>query len=116
MCTWQMFLSWFPFVQWAPKYSLEILGCDIIAGITLALTVIPQGIGYAPLAGLPLQVCIFKFLNLDRFFCIFHYNVVFFWRAWKHQYALPQPWLLEFRQKEMMRFVIRYYLILNFLV
>ena len=63
MCTWQMFLSWFPFVQWAPKYSLEILGCDIIAGLTLALTVIPQGIGYAPLAGLPLQVCIFEFLN-----------------------------------------------------
>ena len=56
MCTWQMCLSWFPFIQWAPKYSLEFLGCDIIAGITLALTAIPQGIGYAPLAGLPLQV------------------------------------------------------------
>ena len=32
------------------------MGCDVIAGLTLALTVIPQGIGYAPLAGLPLQV------------------------------------------------------------
>ena len=52
----QAFLSWFPIVQWVPNYNLQSLGCDVIAGLTLALTVIPQGIGYAPLAGLPLQV------------------------------------------------------------
>ena len=27
----------------------------LVLGLTTALTVIPQGIGYAPLAGLPLQ-------------------------------------------------------------
>jgi hypothetical protein len=42
--------------QWASEYNLEKLTGDLIAGITTALTVIPQGIGYAPLAGLPLQV------------------------------------------------------------
>lgn len=71
MCTWQMCLSWFPFIQWAPKYSLEFLGCDIIAGITLALTVIPQGIGYAPLAGLPLQYGLYGSIVPGFVYCIF---------------------------------------------
>jgi MFS superfamily sulfate permease-like transporter len=42
--------------QWALEYNLDKLTGDLIAGVTTALTVIPQGIGYAPLAGLPLQV------------------------------------------------------------
>ena len=44
-----------PFLSWILTYSLEMLVCDLIAGLTTALTVIPQGICYAPLAGLPLQ-------------------------------------------------------------
>ena len=40
----------------AGGYNLDKLAGDCIAGLTTALTVIPQGIGYAPLAGLPLQV------------------------------------------------------------
>jgi len=33
----------------------DILG-DVVAGLTVVLTVIPQGIGYMSLAGLDLQV------------------------------------------------------------
>ena len=47
----------FPFLGFlAGGYDLDKLTGDCIAGLTTALTVIPQGIGYAPLAGLPLQV------------------------------------------------------------
>ena len=49
-------LARFPCVEWALNYDLDSFFGDVIAGLTTALTVIPQGIGYAPLAGLPLQV------------------------------------------------------------
>ena len=45
-----------PAIDWARNYSWASFTGDCIAGLTTALTVIPQGIGYAPLAGLPLQV------------------------------------------------------------
>ncbi len=48
--------NWIPILEWLPRYDLQCLSGDLIAGLTCALTVIPQGIGYAPLAGLPLQV------------------------------------------------------------
>jgi MFS superfamily sulfate permease-like transporter len=36
--------------------SVTDLQCDFIAGLTVAMTVIPQGLAYATLAGLPPQV------------------------------------------------------------
>ena len=45
-----------PIVSWLPKYQLKTLKCDFIAGLTVGLTVIPQGMAYAALAGLELQV------------------------------------------------------------
>jgi len=47
--------SYFPVLDWAPKYGLSDLQGDAIAGITVALTVIPQGLAYAGVAGLPPQ-------------------------------------------------------------
>lgn len=45
-----------PILAWLPKYTFSYLASDLIAGITVGLTVIPQGIAYAGVAGLPPQV------------------------------------------------------------
>ncbi|CAB3238020.1 unnamed protein product [Arctia plantaginis] len=44
-----------PILEWLPKYSLSNGLSDVIAGITVGLTVIPQAIAYAGVAGLPPQ-------------------------------------------------------------
>jgi len=43
----------FPILEWAPKYSLNLLKSDVLSGITIASLAIPQGISYAKLANLP---------------------------------------------------------------
>lgn len=45
-----------PITKWLPDYNSEKLICDMIAGITVGLTVMPQGLAYATLAGLEPQV------------------------------------------------------------
>lgn len=42
-----------PILGWLPNYSFDFLIQDVIAGITVGLTAIPQGIAYAVIAGLP---------------------------------------------------------------
>ncbi|KAL9891758.1 sodium-independent sulfate anion transporter isoform 1-T1 [Glossina fuscipes fuscipes] len=44
-----------PIFQWLPKYSRRDAIGDLIAGITVGLTVIPQGLAYSNVAGLPTQ-------------------------------------------------------------
>lgn len=44
-----------PIVSWLPKYNTEDLVADIIAGVTVGLTVMPQALAYAALAGLEPQ-------------------------------------------------------------
>ncbi len=46
------FARFFPFLNWFP-FRLSILKADLIAGITVALVLIPQAMAYAQLAGLP---------------------------------------------------------------
>jgi len=44
----------FPFLQWSKDLkNPEVVGADLIAGITVALVLIPQSMAYAQLAGLP---------------------------------------------------------------
>ncbi|MCK5662268.1 MAG: hypothetical protein KAI17_02230, partial [Thiotrichaceae bacterium] len=43
----------FPFLLWFDSYNKEKLSADIIAGITVAMVLIPQSMAYAQLAGLP---------------------------------------------------------------
>lgn len=48
-----------PITGWLPNYNSEKFFNDAIAGITVGLTVMPQGLAYATLAGLEPQVNIF---------------------------------------------------------
>ena len=50
-----------PILDWLPKYNVQTGVSDLIAGITVGLTIIPQGIAYALVANLPPQVIIFIF-------------------------------------------------------
>lgn len=42
-------------LNWITSYNREDVISDFIAGVTLGLTIIPQSIAYAALAGLPSQ-------------------------------------------------------------
>ena len=43
----------FPFLAWLPGYSGMLLKHDLMAGLTVAVVLIPQSMAYAMLAGLP---------------------------------------------------------------
>lgn len=43
----------FPIVQWLPNYKKEYIGGDLSAGLTVGIMLIPQGMAYAMIAGLP---------------------------------------------------------------
>ncbi|MEX2317838.1 MAG: SulP family inorganic anion transporter [Pirellulales bacterium] len=55
--------AWLPIFEWLPRYEIEWLRADLIAGITLAAYLIPAGLGDASLANLPpeagLYACMF---------------------------------------------------------
>ena len=64
-----------PSIRWIPRYRLADLPSDLIAGLTIAFVLIPQGLSYASLAGLPpvyglytafFPVLIFAFLTTSK--------------------------------------------------
>lgn len=45
----------FPFLQWWPNVTARTLRADMVAGLVSAVVVIPQGVAFATLAGLPAE-------------------------------------------------------------
>ena len=45
--------KYIPILQWISKYNSSLLKKDAVAGITVGVVLIPQGIAYALIAGLP---------------------------------------------------------------
>ena len=45
--------SFVPIFEWLPKYRTEHLKGDLAAGLTVGVMLIPQGMAYAMIAGLP---------------------------------------------------------------
>ena len=56
VCSRKQLYKKLPILTWLPKYDLQTGVSDLIAGVTVGLTVIPQGIAYALVAKLPPQV------------------------------------------------------------
>ena len=56
MCTKKFLHRRLPITTWLPKYNFSTFGQDMLAGLTVALTLIPQSMAYADVAGLPPQV------------------------------------------------------------
>ncbi|MBS0467207.1 MAG: SulP family inorganic anion transporter, partial [Proteobacteria bacterium] len=52
---------WFPFLTW-PRPSAELLRGEFWAGMTVGLMLLPQGVAYAALAGMPLVTGIYASL------------------------------------------------------
>lgn len=66
-----------PILSWLPKYKPGYFPQDFIAGITVGLTAIPQGIAYAVVAGLPPEHGLYASLTSGVIYVFFGscYNV-----------------------------------------
>lgn len=49
------FMSLFPFLSWISHYNLQWAAGDLVAGLTIGIVVVPQGMAYAMLANLEPQ-------------------------------------------------------------
>ncbi|CAH0564734.1 unnamed protein product [Brassicogethes aeneus] len=54
-CSKKMLNRRFPICSWLPKYNRDDAIGDLVAGVTVGLTVIPQALAYSNIAGLPAQ-------------------------------------------------------------
>lgn len=45
----------FPIIGWLPKYNFRWILNDVIAGLTIGLMLIPQGLSYAKIAEIPVE-------------------------------------------------------------
>ncbi|XP_071359423.1 sodium-independent sulfate anion transporter [Trachinotus anak] len=54
-CSYSTLKAWLPILSWLPRYKLRWLQMDLLAGLTVGLTTVPQVLAYAEVAGLPVQ-------------------------------------------------------------
>ncbi|XP_041641050.1 sodium-independent sulfate anion transporter isoform X2 [Cheilinus undulatus] len=59
-CTYSTLKAWLPILSWLPRYNLKWLKMDLLAGVTVGLTCVPQVLAYAEIAGLPVQYGLFS--------------------------------------------------------
>jgi len=50
---WPWISRLFPFLLWLPQVNRQSLGADLSAGLTGAIVVLPQGVAFATIAGMP---------------------------------------------------------------
>lgn len=56
LCSMKTLKRRLPILKWLPRYSRNDALGDLIAGLTVGLTVIPQGLAYSGVVELPAQV------------------------------------------------------------
>lgn len=58
-----------PITEWLPNYQKSYFMQDFVAGLSVGLTAIPQGIAYAVVAGLPPQYGLYSgFMGNNSYF------------------------------------------------
>ena len=45
--------AWLPFLRWWPRVNRTTTRADLIAGLTGGLILVPQGVAFATIAGMP---------------------------------------------------------------
>ena len=70
-CFQNSFKRYLPITGWLPNYTLSNLQCDFVAGVTVGLMVIPQGLAYASLAGLQTQYGLYSAFMGCFVYCVF---------------------------------------------
>ncbi|KAI8928398.1 sulfate transporter family-domain-containing protein [Entophlyctis helioformis] len=63
--------SLFPIATWLPKYNTNWFSGDLIAGLTVAIIVIPQALAYAKLAGVPVEFGLYTSFVGALIYCLF---------------------------------------------
>ncbi|CAK1547397.1 unnamed protein product [Leptosia nina] len=71
LCSLQSWKRRLPVTIWLPKYNFEYFVKDIIAGVTVGCTSIPQGIAYSMVAGVPPQVGLYASIFPGMVYAIF---------------------------------------------
>lgn len=59
-CTRKLVYKRVPILNWLPQYNTEFALADVLAGVTVGLTIIPQAIAYSNVAGLPPQIGLYS--------------------------------------------------------
>uniref|UniRef100_A0A4Y0BLH5 STAS domain-containing protein n=1 Tax=Anopheles funestus TaxID=62324 RepID=A0A4Y0BLH5_ANOFN len=70
-CNRKFLLKRLPILQWLPEYELNYLVEDIVAGLSVGLTVIPQGIAFAVMANLEPQYGLYSAFMGCFVYCVF---------------------------------------------
>ncbi|KAG8259057.1 hypothetical protein J6590_019534 [Homalodisca vitripennis] len=70
-CTRKNLYKRVPILGWLPHYDTGSAVSDLVAGVTVGLTVIPQGIAYANVAGLPPQYGLYSSFMACFIYAIF---------------------------------------------
>jgi high affinity sulfate transporter 1 len=50
---------WLPILHWLPRYDRSWLRGDVIAGLTVVALIVPEGMAYASLAGMPPETALY---------------------------------------------------------
>lgn len=70
VCSTELLIRRLPIIGWTRQYQLDWLYRDILAGITVGLTAIPQGIAYAVVAGMQPQYGLYSELIPSFVYCV----------------------------------------------
>ena len=57
---WEAVARVVPMMRWLPDYPRHRLRGDILAGAVVAALLVPQSLGYARIAGVPVQVGLYR--------------------------------------------------------